>query len=221
VKLLEKLTSFNFVNNRPYVHSSTIIDYIWKNVEPFISIDSRQIFLMDIQFREELKSNAKIIIFDTHQDISKINDLSVMCKVYSENLRLYIYLFEEKKSIIVNNIDIDYTIKEEKISDNYSGSCVISGQNSFKLISNIIEANKRIHQLTHLQNKDLKVINLYMKKFPINIFCKSLDEVKILIQNLNISDYKGDNATLNRIKFIDGFASDFEVAFLLKNLNNV
>ncbi len=220
MKLAEKLTSFDFVNNRAYVHSSTIIDYIWNNVEPFVRTDSKYPIFMDIQFHQELKSNAKFVIFDVYQDISKINDLSVVCTIYSENIKLYVYLLEEKNCTVVNSIEIDHSVTEVEINGDYSGSCIISAQNSFKLISNIIEANKRIHQLTHLQSEELKVINLYMKRFPIHILSDSLTEVKILIHNLGVSDYKGDNATLNRIELIDVCSSGFEVAFLIKKLRN-
>ena len=221
MKFEEILTSFDFVNDRSYVHSSTIIENICKHVEPFFQKERDYPVLMDIQFKQELKSNAKIVIFEKSQDISKIKNLSVDCKIYSEKLTLYIYLLEEKKSDVIFNTSLDYSIKEIKIDGNYSGSCVISGQSSIRLISNIIEANKLIHKLTYAKNEKLKIINLYMKKFPVNILRKNLTEVKILISNLNISNYHRNDATLNKIDLVDVSAQGFEIAFLVKKLGNV
>ena len=220
MKLAEKLTSFDFVNNRKYVHSSTIIDFIWNNVEPFFPSNSKYPIFMDIKFHQEFKCNAKFVVFDVYQDISKIRNLSVVCTIYSENLKLYVCLVEDQNYNIVNSIEINYSVTEIETSGDYSGSCVISANNSLSMISNIIEANKRIHQLTHLQNEKLKVINLYIKRFPVNILNSSLNKVKTLIHNLGIRDYKGDNATLNSIELIDVPTSSFEVAFLIKKLGN-
>ena len=55
MKLEEKLTSLNLVNNRKYVHSSTIIDFIWKNIKQFVPSGFKQPIFMDIKFHQELK----------------------------------------------------------------------------------------------------------------------------------------------------------------------
>ena len=68
MKLEEKISSFNFVNNREYVHSSTIIDFIWKNIKQFFANNHKHLIFMDIKFHQELKKNAKIILFDEYQD---------------------------------------------------------------------------------------------------------------------------------------------------------
>ena len=52
MKLEEKLTSLNLVNNRKYVHSSTIIDFIWKNVKQFVPSGFKQPIFMDIKFHQ-------------------------------------------------------------------------------------------------------------------------------------------------------------------------
>ncbi len=220
MKLAEKLTSFNLVNNRSYVHSSTIIDFIWKNVKQFVSSDFKHPIFMDIKFHQELKKNAKFVIFDIYQDISKIKNLLVECLIYSENLKLYIYLIEDKNNNILKNIELNYSVTEMVLSSDYSGSCIISAENSLTMISNIIEANKRIHELTYLQKEKLKVINLYMKKFPINILNTKLTKVKTLIKNLGISDFKGNNTTLNKIEIVDLNNLSFEIAFLIKKSGN-
>ena len=90
MKLLEKLTSFNFVNERSYVHSSTIIEYIWQNIQQFIKKDNDYPVYMDIHFRNELKSNATILVYDESQDISKYRNLNVICKIYSKKINLFI-----------------------------------------------------------------------------------------------------------------------------------
>ena len=55
MKLEEKLTSFSLVNNRKYVHSSTIIDFIWKNIKQYVLSGLKQPIFMDIKFHQELK----------------------------------------------------------------------------------------------------------------------------------------------------------------------
>ena len=220
MKLEEKLSSFNFINNRAYVHSSTIIDFIWKNIKKFFPNNHKHLIFMDIKFHQELKKNAKFILFDQYQDISRIKNLSVECRIYSENLKLYIYLVEDQNSDILNNINLDYSVSEMVVSSDYSGSCIISAENSLTMISNIIEANKRIHELTYLQKEKLKVINLYMKKFPINILNSKFTKLKTLISNIGISNFKGNNTTLNRIELVDYNKFSFEIAFLIKKLGN-
>ena len=220
MKLEEKLTSFNLVNNRKYVHSSTIIDFIWKNIKQYVPSGFKQPIFMDIKFHQELKKNANFILFDQYQDISKIKNLSVESRIYSENLNLYIYLVEDQNSDILNNIELDYSVTEMVVSGDYSGSCIISAENSLTMIGNIIEANKRIHELTYLQKEKLKVINLYMKKFPINILNSKFTKLKTLISNIGISNFKGNNTTLNRIELVDYNKFSFEIAFLIKKLGN-
>lgn len=220
MKLEEKISSFNFVNNREYVHSSTIIDFIWKNIKQFFANNHKHLIFMDIKFHQELKKNAKIILFDEYQDISKIKNLSVECKIYSENLKFYIYMFEDQNSCIIKNIELNYSVTEMIVSGKYSGRCIISAENSLLMISNIIEANKRIHELTHLQKEKLKVINLYMKRFPISMLDSKLTKLKTLISNLSVVDFKGNNTTLNKIELVDCNNLSFEIAFIIKKFGN-
>ena len=220
MKSVEKLSSFNFVNNREYVHSSTIINFIWENVKKFFPSNYKCLIYMDIKFHQELKKNARIILLDQYQDISKIKNLSVECKIYSENSKFYIYMFEDQNNDIIKNIELNYSVTEMIVSGDYSGRCIISAENSLIMISNIIEANKRIHELTHLQKEKLKVINLYMKRFPISVLDSRLKKLKTLISNLSVVDFKGNNTTLNRIELVDCDNLSFEIAFILKKFGN-
>ena len=128
VKSVEKLSSFNFVNNREYVHSSTIINFIWENVKKFFPSNYKYLIYMDIKFHQELKKNARIILLDQYQDISKIKNLSVECKIYSENSKFYIYMFEDQNNDIIKNIELNYSVTEMIVSGDYSGRCIISAK---------------------------------------------------------------------------------------------
>ena len=57
-----------------------------------------------------------------------------------------------------------------------------------------------------------------MKKFSINILNSKFTKLKTLISNIGISNFKGNNTTLNRIELVDYNKFSFEIAFLIKKV---
>jgi|APSaa5957512535_1039671.scaffolds.fasta_scaffold64021_2 hypothetical protein len=216
MKLLEEKTLFSYINNRTYVHSSSIIDFIWFKIKNLSCIDESRFCCIDIRFHRILKSNAVFIVFDEYQNFSKDESLISEGTVYEGDNIVYFYFFENKKSRSIHNIKFEYSISKENFSGNYSGSCTIGASDALDYVSNIIETNKRIHKLEYAKDSTLEIINLYMKNFPINMTGYSLKKVDILIENLGKREHKDSITTLNQLNFPAFPEIRSEIAFLVK-----
>ena len=158
MELFKKDASFSYVNGRAYVHSSSIIEYIWLSVKPHFSSQSGQEIYIDIRFHQVLKSNAKFIVLDEFQDFSKDKNIVSEGVVYTEQMKLYFYLFEDTGRDVVGNDNFEYCVDMDS-TGNYEGLCVISINNITSYIGNIIEANKRVHKITQCNNSKLEIIS--------------------------------------------------------------
>ena len=219
MKIIEKDAAFTYINNRTYVHSSSIIEYIWLSVKSYFSSYSKQYIFIDIRFHQVLTSNAKIIVFDKYQDYSKDSLLVSEGVLYTNDTKLYFYLFKDEVSAVISNEYFEYSVQIDT-NENYGGSCAIGIIDIPSYIRNTIEANKRVHILTLHNNEKLEIINLYMKKFPINIPYNNFDKINLHIENFSIRGHNNDIATLNKIKIVEFDGMQFDVAFLVKESKN-
>lgn len=219
MKIIEKNAAFTFINNRTYVHSSSIIEYIWLSAKSYFSSYGKQYIFIDIRFHQVLTSNAKLIVFDKYQDYSKVSLLVSEGVLYTNDTKLYFYLFKDEANIIINNEYVEYSVQMDT-NKNYGGSCVIGIIDIPSYIRNTIEANKRAHIMTFHNNKKLEIINLYMKKLPINIPYNNFDKINMHIENIGIRGHNNDIATLNKIKIVEFDGMQFDVAFLVKESKN-
>jgi len=215
MKIFEKSVEFNYINDRNYVHSSSIIQCIWLNIESYFhSYDGQGIF-MDIRFHHILNSNAKLIVFDEHQNFLEKDHISSEGVVYTEGMKLYFYLFEDTNSKVVKSNNFKYCVDVNCAGD-YEGVCIIGTDDIDSYISNIIEANKRVHKITLCEKSKIEVVNLYMKKIPILCLDEGLKLTTITIKNLGVREHGDGVATLNKIKFHDFSGLQFDVAFFVK-----
>ena len=217
MELFKKDASFSYVNGRGYVHSSSIIEYIWLSVKSHFSSQNDQEIYIDIRFHQVLEANAKFIVFDEFQDFSKDKNIVSEGVVYTKQIKLYFYLFEDTGRDVVENDNFEYCVDMDS-TGNYEGLCVISINNITSYIGNIIESNKRVHKITQCNNSKLEIINLYMKKFPLQIADKNFEKITLLIENIGVREHKSDITTLNRIKFLEFPGMQFDFAFLVKEI---
>jgi len=219
LKILEKDLLFSYTNNRTYVHSSSIIECIWLSVKSYFSSYSNQYIFIDIRFHQILTSNAKIIVFDTYQDYSKDSLLASEGVLYTNDTKLYFYLFKNEVDIIINNEYFDYSVQIDA-NKNYGGSCLIGAIDIPSYLKNVIEANKKAHLLTFNSNKKLTILNLYMKKFPINTPYNNVEKINLHIENFGVKEHIKDIVTLNKIKIVEFDDIQFDIAYLVKQKNN-
>jgi len=216
MKILEEDASFNFIDDREYVNSSSIIQYIWLSIEPYLSSHSKQDIFIDIRFHQVLKSNAKFIVFDEYQDFSEVKHIVSEGVVYTENMKLYYCLLEDVGNDVIKNEQFEYCVNIDH-AGNYEGLCTIGIDDANSYISNIIEANKRVHKITQCKNSKLEIINLYMKKLPLLHITKDFEKkATLLIENLGVREHGNDITTLNRIKLPEFSDLQFDIAFLIK-----
>ena len=67
------------------------------------------------------------------------------------------------------------------------------------------------------KNKSLKVINLYMKKFPAFVPDEA-KELLLKIENISVRQREGSLATLNLLYFPDVQSIRFEMAYVVEGL---
>ena len=120
---------------------------------------------------------------------------------------------------VVRRIKTSYSIRDVVLEKDFSGTCKIGCPNRAAFTENIIEANKRIHLLTLKDKKtDLKVINLYMKRFPVYLSIENYDYILLKIENISVRLRDGILATLNSLYFPQLQSERFEMVYTVEGL---
>jgi len=192
-------SDFDFKDERRYVHSSTICDEIINKVCPTFYIDPKTAVL-DAKFHRFFNKNGTFLCqekpFNEHLIASAVAEF----RLKTQNKTMYILLQDDGNEIL-KRTKSNYDVTDVKLLKPYSGSAKIFIDGYTQFFSNIIEANKRIHQMSIL-NDGAKVANVYMKKLPLDIPFNKIDHTIVSVENISIRKHSTGLLTLNKINIM-------------------
>ena len=210
---------FEFKDSRNYVHSTTMIEdlcgLIYENIYPE---DKWEMPKIDAKFHKEVLCNGKFLIAEDISELPESGTVSADFRFHDGNRSIYAAFIEDKDISVTRRIKTNYKVEDIVLEKDFSGTCRIACADRATFTENVIEANKRIHLLTlRDKSKELKVINLYMKKFPAFV----PDEAKKLllkIENISVRQREGSIVTLNSLYFPDVQFIRFEMSYIVEGL---
>ncbi len=215
MKVLEFEDLLEFIDNRGYVHSTTMSRIIWQKVGSRIDADTSVV--MDARFHRETNCACRFEVYDEFEKFSEECAPVAEFKLsWNEGQSSYIFLFEVDEKPVTRRIKASITIDNMKQDARFAGSCNIAVNDTMALVSNVVEANKRVHLAAYPGARDLKVVNLYMKKFPISLQTDDEKLSRLEIENIGERSHKDSVATLNRLHFPGLSLQPFEIAFLVQ-----
>lgn len=214
MKILEFEVPLEFIDERNYVHSTTMSLVVWENIAKEVYSDST--VLLDARFHRETSCACRVEAYDDAVKFSPNCAPVAEIKLASKTGQMtYVYFFELVEKPVEKRVHSSTHIENMNSKNRFSGSCNISAKDTISLVSNIVEANKKIHLAAFPGEQELKVVNLYMKKFPIGMQVDK-DILPILeIENIGARAHGGGIATLNKLQFPELPYEPFEIAFLV------
>ena len=212
-------TDFEFKDNRNYVHSTTMIEdlcrLIYGNFYPESEWEMHKI---DAKFHKEVLCNGKFLIAEDISELPESDTASADFRFYNATRSIYAAFVEDKGASVTKRIKTNYRVEDIVLEKDFSGTCRIGCPDRAAFVENVIEANKRMHLLTLKdKNKSLKVINLYMKKFPAFVPDEA-KELLLKIENISVRQREGSLATLNSLYFPNVQSIRFEIAYVVDGL---
>lgn len=213
-------SNFEFKDDRNYVHSSTLIEDICRLVYGnFYSEEKWEMPMVDAKFHKPILFNGKFLISEDSSILSENISVSADFRFYDGKHNINAVFVEDEELNVVRRIKTSYSIEDVVLERDFSGLCKIACPNRAAFTENILEANKRIHLLT-LKDKctDLKVINLYIKRFPVYLSIENYDYILLKIENIGVRPRDGSLATLNSLYFPQLQSERFEMAYIVEGL---
>jgi hypothetical protein len=214
-------TDFEFKGNRNYVHSSTLMETLCSLVHDHFHAEGNwEEPKTDAQFHEEVASNGVITLSEDRGQLQTEPSPSAFLRFFDGNRNIFAALVQDQDTDVLRRIEPEYAIEGLALEGEFSGKCHIDISSRTALIENIIEANKRIHLQT-LEHKgpQLKVVNLYVKKFPLGLpDHKGGSQALLKIENRGVRQRGDSVATLNTLHFPDLPGGAFEMCFVVYGL---
>ena len=212
-------TDFEFKDNRNYVHSTTMIEYLCRLIYGNFYPESEwEMHKIDAKFHKEVLCNGKFLIAEDISELPESDTASADFRFYNATRSIYAAFVEDKGASVTKRIKTNYRVEDIVLEKDFSGTCRIGCPDRAAFTENVIEANKRMHLLTLKdKNKSLKVINLYMKKFPAFVPDEA-KELLLKIENISVRQREGSLATLNSLYFPNVQSIRFEMAYIVEGL---
>ena len=212
-------TDFEFKDTRNYVHSTNMLEdlcgFIYGNI---YAEDKWEMPKIDAKFHKEVLCNGKFLIAEDISELPESDTASADFRFYNATRSIYAAFVEDKGASVTKRIKTNYRVEDIVLENDFSGTCRIGCPDRAAFVENVIEANKRMHLLTLKdKNKSLKVINLYMKKFPAFVPDEA-KELLLKIENISVRQREGSLATLNSLYFSNVQSIRFEIAYVVDGL---
>ena len=212
-------TDFEFKDSRNYVNSATLLEQPCRFIyESFYPEDNWEMPQIDAKFHKEVLCNGKFLIAEDISELPDSGTTSAGFKFYDATRSIYAAFIEDKGISVTKRIKTNYRIEDIVLEKDFSGTCSIACADRAAFTENVIEANKRIHLLTlRDKNKALKVINLYIKRFPAFVPVGAKD-LLLKIENISVRLREGSLVTLNSLYFLNVQSIRFEMAYIIEGL---
>ena len=210
--MIDIVTDFAYKDERTYVHSTTMCEFLSTRVVPAIGLQASDIRL-DARFHRVVAKNGIMRCQETPEEPGAFPELAAEFRLISGSRMHYAYFLEGQKPV-VTRISSRYEIEDLRLVSPYAGSCRIMISDIRSLLENTIEANKRFHQATFLQ-KGIKVVNLYMKRFPLGPIAKEKGWYTLEIRHIGSRNHNNGLATLNSLSLAEIDIPAFEMCYFL------
>lgn len=222
-KIQEFKTDFAFKDKRDYVHASTMLEELTKlvygNYYPEEKWEGPKV---DAKFHKSVLYNGVFKLSEKLDALTDYDSANAVFRFFNDDRSISATFHENDDMSVVRRIKTSNTVEDISLEKAYSGLCKIDGSSRVSLIENIIEANKRIHLLTlRDRDTDLKVINLYMKKFPVSLpIHEDIDygRVKLKIENVSVRHRDDSAVTLNSLWFPELKMERFEISYIVEGI---
>ena len=215
----EFITDFEFKGERDYVHSTTMLEELTRLVyKNFYSEGEWEKSKIDAKFHKPVLFNGKFQISENRDELLEGNIASADFKFYDNKHKIEAQFVEDKNNKVTKSIKTNYSVEDVVVKSDFSGICRINCSSRTAMVENVIEANKRIHQITLNDKSNFKVINLYMKKFPVSLPIFRLpnsDKILLKIENIGIRHRDDSVATLNSLYFPELKTDRFELSYIV------
>lgn len=206
------LTAFSYKDERSYIHSSTMCAFLGENVVPALGLQAVDVQI-DAQFYRVATRNGVMRCQDAPSDMRSNPTVAAEFRLVSDSGIFYVY-FIEGEDQIVTRVDTKYEISDLVLEAPFSGFCRIGAANLLSMFENIIEANKRLHMAT-LHDNTMKVINLYMKKFPLGSLYAQKGILSLSVRHIGSRTHNDGIATINEFSFGELNISPFQMCYFI------
>lgn len=210
--MLKLDTNFTYKGSRTYIHSSSLSELVAEEVVPALGLKLKDVKL-DAQFHHVATKNGAIYCQEeARSDLDTAADfrLAALGKIF------YCYFVEEGRAA-EKSPNPQYTIENFESTSAYTGTCAIDTSTPLTLLENVIEANKRLHLLA-APGKEVKVSNLYMKKFPFEMVAKNAKLSALEIRHIGSRRHKNGIATINELFFAQIPESTFQMCYYVEGV---
>ena len=214
--MIDIATNFEYKDKRTYVHSSTMCEFLSRRVVPVLGVQECNIRL-DARFHRLAINNGIMHCHEGPKDLRKSSDVAAEFRISSGSQIFHVYFFEGQKPV-VSRISSRYEIEDLKLISPFAGSCRIKIINTRSLLENTIEANKRLHQAT-FPRKEIKVINLYMKRFPLGFMPQRKGWYTLVIRHIGSRSHNDGLTTLNTLSWAELDIPAFDMCYLLPGVS--
>ena len=213
-------SDFEFKDDRTYIHSSTLIEEMCRFFyENYYSEEKWGMPIADAKFHKPILFNGKFLISENSFISPENVSVSADFRFYDGKHNITAVFVANEGANVVRRIKTSYSIEDVVLEKDFSGTCKIGCPSRAAFTENIIEANKRIHLLTLKdKNTDLKVTNLYMKRFPVYLSTENYDYILLKIENISVRLRDGILATLNSLYFPQLQSERFEMVYTVEGL---
>ena len=221
--MIQLESDFTFKNGRDYIHSSTLIADAWRLInENRSSFGEWNSVVVDAKFPRISDSNGVYQISENVDKLTDINKASASFCFHDTQRRIYATFMADPSMPVSKRITVQPRIEDITSDGNFSGSGYADCTHLEAMLENVIEINKRLHLMTLSGRGDgLKVMNAYMKRFPILLKPdqnKEMSRVFLEIKNVG-ARYQDDTvSTLNTLIFPQLNKTRFQIAFLVRNV---
>ncbi len=213
----EYITDFEFKDKRTYVHSTTFIDRFCRLI--FSDTDLAQQWKtprIDAMFHRKVTSNGRFRVYADRSPAEDDDPGQTELTVWDDEESVSAVFVEDPSMAVTRRIQTRYAIDGLQLEKDFSGAASICCRSFNNLVEHIVEVNKRLHLMTlgH-RNRNLEIINLYIKKLPVLHPGIDGDEQMLLkIENIGVRHRKGSVVTLNALRFPGRSYDRFEVSFI-------
>ena len=153
---------------------------------------------MDASFHGYLFGNGELIIAEDLNLLNNIKSISEFKLKFNDRL-IFAKIFDSSLPVS-KRTKTNYDLNEIALTSDYCGVGTFRSKTLLSFFENVIEANKRVHQLTHKQI-ELKIANLYMKRIAIPQEFNDIDTIyEYSIINQSIRTHNKGITTLNQME---------------------
>lgn len=208
---MDLATNFEYKGDRMYVHSTTMGEFLGEHICPLIGLNAADIRL-DAQFHRVVTKNGIMRCQEVPMQSRSHAEIAAEFRLVSSAKTYYAYFIEGDKPV-ESRIDPKYDIEDWNNPAPFTGSCRINISSTRAILENTIEANKRLHQAA-FGDRPIKVINLYMKKFPLEIQGDGVLHT-LNIRHIGARHHNEGLTTLNKFSFVGLDIPAFEICYFI------